>query len=136
MMVIKMMETKRDRAHQKKRSGGTKGVATSKKNDERNASDIEEAAKEAGSTSIRGNSNSSNPVKWVDTTQLSHSQIVGFNSGVLEQAIREEPSQRTTAKNVWWLFSGSVRTQIFVAEGVCVDPKTVYKTKQRVDWDE
>ena len=101
----------------------------------RDASDVEEAALDEGSTAARGSHRDSESLEDSDTEDFSQLETVGFNEDALEHADRAEPRWGTRARNVPQFF-GEVRTHIFVTEDNYVEPKTVYEAKQADEWDQ
>ena len=98
------------------------------------ASNVEEAALDEGSTATRGSQRDSESLEDSDT-DFSQSETVGFNEDALEHADRAEPRQGTRATNVPQFF-GEVRTHLAVTEGDYVEPRTVYEAKQGDNWDQ
>ena len=93
------------------------------------ASDVEEAALDEGSTATRGSQRDSESQEDSET-DFSQSETVGFNEDALGPADRAEPRRGTRARNVPQFF-GEVRTHLVVTEGDYVEPRTVYEAKQR-----
>ena len=85
------------------------------------ASDVEEAALDEGSTAIRGSQRDSESLED-SHTDFSQSDTVCFNEDALEHADRAEPRRGTRARNVPQRF-GEVRTHVAVTEGDYVEPE-------------
>ena len=98
------------------------------------ASNVEEAALDEGSTAKRGSQRDSESLKESDT-DFSQSERVGFNKDALENADRAEPRRGTRARNVLQSF-GEVSTHLAVTEGDYVETRNVYEAKQGDDWDQ
>ena len=98
------------------------------------ASDVEEAALDEGSTATRGNQRDSGSLEDSDT-DFSQSETVAFNEDALEHADRAEPRRGTRERNVPQFF-GEVRTHLAVTEDYYVEPRTVNEAKQGDDWDQ
>ena len=110
------------------------GVNTQETTLRQEASDVEEAALDEGSTATRGSQKDSVSPEDSDT-DISQSETVGFNEDALEHADRAEPRRGTRARNVPQIF-GEVWTHLAVTEGDYVEPRTVYEAKQGDDWDQ